>query len=176
MTNVRVVPLEERDNPRLGLIRRAVIYIPAAILLTSLLVVAILSLPGSLIAALLLAVGALAMDVEAYQSSRDLLSPGPITSRGIVRRRWKKSRILFLGRVHYLLLESRPVTDGVVDEQAPAKRRLFEIRPLTALEVDPGDELEVVHWPHTNTIVSVTRLRRASDTPLRRPSLDSDED
>lgn len=176
MANTRGVPLEERDNARFGLIRRAVIYIPAAILITSLMVVAMLNLPGSWLAAFLLAVGALAVNVEAYQSSRDLLSSGPMTSRGIVRRRWKKSRILLIGRVHYLLLESRPVADGVVDEQAPVKRRLFEVRPLTALEVDPGDELEVIHWPYTNTIVSLTRLRRASDVPLRRPSLETDED
>lgn len=167
MTNQPPPILEQRDRPRFALTVRAAIYVPAAILLTGLLVVALLSLPGSLIAVILLSLGALAVDVEAYQSVADLLSSGPITSRATVERKWKKSRMLFLGRVHYLLVSAQPLREGQMDVSVPPKNRLFEIRPLTAELLDNGDEIEVVHWPHTNSIISMTLVQRAVERSLR---------
>lgn len=167
--------LEQRDTPRSAIVRRSAIYVPAAIVLTVLLLLALLGLPGSILAVLLLGLAVFAVNVEAYQGVADLLSDGPVTSRGRVTRRWSKSRFLFFGRVHYLLVEARPVHDGAVDEDRKASHRLFEVLASTALELERGDELEVVHWPHTNAIVTLRRTRTAmqQDT-LRRdePSAD----
>lgn len=167
--------LEERDKPRFAITVRAAIYVPAAIVLTGLLLIALLNLPGSIIAAVLLLLGALAVNVEAFQSVADLLGPGPVTSHATVERKWKKSRMLFIGRVHYLLASAQPLNEGLPDSSGIPKKRLFEIQPLTAELLEPGDEIEVLHWPHTNTIVSMTLVQRAVERSLRRPSQDESE-
>ncbi|MQC17899.1 MAG: hypothetical protein DWG80_02355 [Chloroflexi bacterium] len=172
MTSGQGRVLEERDNPRFAVIRRAVIYVPAAIVLTGLLVMALLNLPGSIIAVILLSLGALAVNVEAYQSVADLLGSGPVTSAATVERKWKKSRLLFVGRIHYLMVSARPmaVSEGQAETPVPPKARLFEIKAATAELLEPGDEVEVVHWPHTNAVVSMTLVQRAVERSLpRRP-------
>lgn len=146
--------LEYRHNHRFALIRRAVIYVPGAVALTSLLVWAALGLPSTVVIVIFLSVGALAIDIEAYQSLRDL-SASPVTSRGLVQRKWSKGRFLFFGRVHYLLVSTRGVD---MPPDTKPKDRLFEVGPIAARELDLGDEVEILHWPHTNTVITLERV------------------
>jgi hypothetical protein len=62
-----------------------------------------------------------------------------------VQRSWSKARFLFFGRVHYLLM----------------KRRLFEVDPLTGLQLAPDDEIEIHHWPHSNMVITVELIQKA---------------
>lgn len=158
--------LEHRDNARYGIWRAAVIYVPSGLILTGLLGVALLNLPNSIIAAVVLGIFALPVDLEALQAVRDLLRREPVTSRGVIDRQWAKSRFMFLGRVRYLLVELRrvdPSTGAVVDPDGKKKSALFEVEELTNQQLQPGDEIEVVHWPHTNAIVSLELVSSGVD-------------
>ncbi len=150
--------LEYRDNSRFGIWRQAAIYVPSGLLLTALLVVGMQHLPNSIIAVVVLTLFTLPVNIEAIQAVRDLLRREPVTSRGVVERQWAKSRFLFLGRVRYVLANLRRVEDGRVDAGRKPKGSLFEVGELANMQLHPGDEIEVVHWPHTNMVVSLERL------------------
>ena len=158
--------LEYRDNARLGIVRQAAIYVPSGLVLTGLLAVAVMNLPNAIVAVIVLAIFSLPVDLEAIQAVRDLLRKEPVTSRGVIDRQWAKSRFMFLGRVRYLLVDLRRV-DGqggaVLDPDAKAKGTLFEVEELANHQLHPGDEIEVVHWPHTNAIVSLELLSSGVD-------------
>src|SRR5690606_38321172 len=81
--------LEYRPNHRVSLLIRAAIFVPSGLLITVLLVIAARDLPGTILIVIFLGLGALALDTEGYQTTRDLFSQ-PMTSRGRVRRQWKK--------------------------------------------------------------------------------------
>lgn len=156
--------LEHRDNARFAIWRQAAIYVPSGVLLTSLLALGILNLPNAIIAVVVLTLFALPVDIEGIQAVRDLVRREPVTSRGVVDRQWAKSRFLFLGRVRYVLAELRRVEDGQVDPGRKPSRSLFEVAELTNMQLTPGDRIEVVHWPHTNAIVSLERLPEDPDS------------
>lgn len=138
--------LEWREDHRKQVVRRALIYTPGAIVLTGLAVWAALGLWSTIIMFVIVVIAAIAIDIEAVAALRDLGSR-PMTTTGLIQRSWNKSRFLFFGRVDYLIVE----------------RRLFEISPLTAAELKRGDEVQVQHWPHSNVIVSLERLRTAEE-------------
>ena len=150
--------LEYRPNHRVSLLIRAAIFVPSGLLITVLLLIAVRDLPGTILIVIFLGLGALALDTEGYQTTRDLFSQ-PMTSRGRVRRQWKKGRFLFFGRVNYLLAEAR----DEADPDSKAKTRLFEVGEIAARELQPGDEILVTHWPHTNAIIALERTARASE-------------
>lgn len=131
--------LEQRSNSRSSVIRRAVILTPVAIVLLILLAFSITYLPRSIMAVVVLALGAIPATIEAVSAVRDLRA-APVTTRGHINRLWKKSRYLVIGRVDYALVG----------------RRLFEVEALTAMELHEGDEVIIEHWPHTNIVISLT--------------------
>lgn len=155
--------LEHRDNARFAIWRQAAIYVPSGLLLTALLVVGIVNLPNSIIAVVVLSIFSIPVDMEAISAVRDIFRSGPVTSRGVIDRQWAKARFMFLGRVRYLLVDLRRVEDGQVDRDAKPKGTLFEVGELANMQLNPGDEIEVVHWPHTNAIVSVELLSKNLD-------------
>ena len=142
------VYLEERPHHRRSLIRRAVLLTPAGIVSTALLAVALMNLPGSAFAVLILGLSSMALDVEAISALRDLRAT-PVTTEGRVTRLWAKARYLFLGRVHYMLVG----------------RSLFEIGPLAAAELKVEDEVVVTHWPHSHVIINVARKSGPASPP-----------
>src|SRR3546814_9292274 len=108
MTDVTIPPwderfLEYRPNHRTGLLVRAAIFVPGGILLTVLLALALRGLPSTIVIVVIVGLGALAVDMEAYQSVRDLTSH-PMTSRGPIERKWRKGRFPFLARANSLLV------------------------------------------------------------------------
>ncbi len=135
--------LEEHPGHHAGLVRKAIIHTPAATGALALTATALLRLlqgnAGALIGLVIVGGLAFALSFEAVAALRDLRGT-PVTTRDRVARVWSKSRVLFFGRVHYLLVE----------------RRVFEIGPVTVAELREGDEVEVVHWPHTNALVSLS--------------------
>jgi|GEM_PF-3173066 len=155
--------VEHRDNARFSIWRQAAIYVPSGLLLTALLVVGIMNLPNSIIAVVVLSIFSIPVDMEAVSAVRDLFRSGPVTSRGVIDRQWAKARFMFLGRVRYLLVDLRRVEDGQVNRDAKPKGTLFEVGELANIQLNPGDEIEVVHWPHTNAIVSLELLSKNPD-------------
>lgn len=137
--------LEQRFDHRAAVVKRAIIFVPGAVVLTGLLLLALVNLPSSIVMVVILGISALAVDVEAIAAVRDLPAE-PIASRGRIDRLWDKSRFLFFfGRVNYLLLG----------------RRLFEISTPARMELQPGDEVEIFHWPHTNIVITLERISKA---------------
>lgn len=138
--------LEYQPNHRLVVLRRVAIFVPIGALFTWLLLVAIGNLPGSIIGVVILGICALAIDYEAVHALRDLAAR-PQETRGPVQRLWTKSRVLWMGRVNYLVVE----------------KRLFEVSEITSRELRVGDEVAILHWPHTNVILTVERTAQGAD-------------
>lgn len=146
MPDLRV--LEERTDSRSTVIRRAILLVPSAAILLSLLATAVAN--QSVLAAIVLVLGGGAATVEAVAALRDLRAT-PVTTEGTVRRVWKKARFLFLGRVDYALVD----------------HHLFEVRADTAFDLREGDQVVIEHWPHTNTVISVALPPRDTPPPRR---------
>ena len=156
--------LEERPGHRAVLVRKAIIHTPAAAGALALAAIALGGLlqgnAGALIGLVIVGALAFALSFEAVAALRDLRA-APVTTRDRVARVWSKSRVLFFGRVHYLLVE----------------RRVFEIGPVTGAELRQGDEVEIVHWPHTNALVSLRLVKpqgeseRPREPRPQRPSI-----
>jgi hypothetical protein len=134
--------LERRPDHRAALLRRAAFMTPAAIVATALLFYSAQYLPQSLLPLILLALCAVAIDIEAIATLRDL-GAKPVVTRGRIDRLWKKSRYLFLGRVDYMLVG----------------RTLFEINAISATELRLGEAVVVEHYPHTAMVISLARDR-----------------
>ena len=132
--------LEQREDHRTALIRRAILLTPTAIAITALLVYSLSY--GAWIPAFVIGLCTFAVDYEAFATLRDLRSE-PMTTQGKIDRIWKKSRYLFIGRVDYMLVD----------------RLLFEISAVSAAELRPGDEVVIEHWPHTTMVISLARTR-----------------
>jgi hypothetical protein len=139
--------LEERSSTRTSVIIRAALLTPLAIVLLSLLGWSATFLPDSFLAVFVLTLGGIPAGIEAVSALRDL-NAEPTTTRGTVRRLWKKSRFLFAGRVNYMLVDGR----------------LFEINPVSAAELHEGDTVVVEHWPYTNILISLTRVPGEPET------------
>ena len=134
--------LEERPRHRAAVVRKAVIYTPPAVIAVVLTGVALDSivrgdttLPVGLI---IFGLFALSFSYQSIAALRDLRA-APVTTRGPVRRVWTRSRLLFIGRIRYLLVANR----------------VFEIGPVAHVELQGGETVEIVHWPHTNAIVTL---------------------
>lgn len=166
--------LEYRANSRLGLARQALIYGPIGVFIAGLLVVAVGALPNSIIGVVILLLFGIPVMIVGYQAVADLAGRRPITSRGVIDRQFSKGRFLIFGRVNYLLADMRRVKGGAVVREGKPHRRLFEIGSEANDRLSPGDEIEVVHWPHTNHIVSLEKI--ASGLPTDGPDRDRTPD
>jgi hypothetical protein len=143
---------EETSLARRRLVRDAVIYTPICVAVLVAWVVVLAGVVrqgggGSIFLLLLLTLVALLVGFRSVQSLRDLRST-PLTSEGEVRRKWRRAELL-LFPAYYLYLN----------------RNVFKIPPLAYHQVQPGDFVALQHYPHTSTVVSVTRLRRGEMKP-----------
>ncbi len=138
--------IEERHGHRSVIVRSAIFYTPLAIVSGALFLVAAYNLLTGGLAALIptifLGILGFATIFEAQANLRDLRSE-PTVTRGPVMRSWNKGRFLIIGRVHYLLVE----------------QRVFEVNPISAAEVEEGRYVEITHWPHSNTLITLYRSR-----------------
>ena len=86
---------------------------------------------------------ALLFAYQVAQSVRDLFS-GVVETTGIVERRWSRNDF-FLFHSSYIFVQ----------------RSVFRLEPEQFIEVDLGDSVRVVHFPHTSTVESVEVVSRA---------------
>lgn len=145
--------IEERRGHRGVLKRAALLYTPGAIVAIGVTSVSVWSLiQGSyaaIFAGFIVGAVAFALTVQATTAIRDLRSE-PTFTRGEVRRSWSKGNVLIFFRSHYLRVE----------------RTFFVVSPVVSMAVQPGDIVEVHHWPHTGNVIRVCLLRgEDADTP-----------
>jgi hypothetical protein len=141
--------IEERHGHRFAVVRSAIFYTPLAAISSALLAVSAFNLLtgniGALVPAIFLGILAFATVFEAQANLRDLRA-SPVTTTGMVSRSWSKGRFLFIGRVHYLLVNGD----------------VFEVNPVSAAEIAEGQTVEIEHWPHTHTVIT---MHRPAQTP-----------
>jgi len=96
---------------------------------------------GAIFPLIFLGIISFAVLYEFVSSVRDLRSV-PAETTGEIKRMWKKSRFLLLGRQDYLLLD----------------RKIFEIKTTTAMMLDVGDKISILHWPKTLKIIKLEKV------------------
>lgn len=104
---------------------------------------------GRIVAVVLVSFVAMLIGYQVLQSVRDLFS-GLIETTGVVERRWNRSD-LFLFRNTYIFVE----------------RNVFRLAPEEAIDVQLGDTVRVVHFPHTSTVerIEVVATGDAEERP-----------
>lgn len=146
--------LEEHHGHRATLVRKAVIHTPTAtlawVLALSLLGGLLQGNLGVIVGLVIVGVVAFALSFEAIAALRDLRTE-PVTTHGAVQRLWTKGRVFFLGRVNYLFVQGR----------------VFEVTAPTYAGLAEDDTVEVVHWPHTNILVTVSLMQQAGGAAQR---------
>lgn len=145
--------IEERAPDRHLIVRNVVIYGPVSAVILTLLFLAAGALfsgrVGAILPAFVLAIVAFAVVYELVAALRDLRAE-PVSVEGECARIWKKSKFMFFGRQDYLLID----------------RKVFEIGPLAATELEEGQKVSILHWPHTMRVITLERIRE--EQPRRR--------
>ncbi|MSQ42083.1 MAG: hypothetical protein EXR65_03490 [Dehalococcoidia bacterium] len=139
--------IDQREGHRAMVVRKVIFHAPAALVMLAFTVTAVGGLLAGNLGALigLVIAGGLTVMLghEAVAALRDLRS-STITTRGRVARAWTTSRAAMFGREHHVLVEGR----------------VFEVHLTSEDAVRLGDTVEVVHWPHSNVLVSMHLIER----------------
>lgn len=144
--------LEEHSESRRLLARKLLLHAPLALAFGAIagaaLYYALTSSLGALVGAAIFGLPAFAFGYEAVTAARDLRAR-PMTTRGPIARMWNKGTILWMTRAYYLLVDL-PSSGDQEREQ-----RFFVISHEAYLQLEEGRTVEVQHWPHTNTVISI---------------------
>lgn len=141
------VGVERRESQaKRAAARTAAIFAPfflAALAGTIALVVSMAREPGGgpVVGLVVLAIITLLTGHQTIQPLRDALEREPRLLEGKVSRAWSRAD-LFLFRSYYVLVE----------------RQVFRIEPEDFFQIDEGDRLRVLYYPHANTVEQVERL------------------
>ena len=140
---------QPEDRARRVIVRKAVVYTPLALVFAAVTAVALFyaltNSLGALVGALIFGLPAYALGYEAWSALRDLRA-APILTRGVVTRMWNKGTVLWMTRAYYLVVEVHG---------AQRQQLFFVISPEAYLQLEDGRSVEVRHWPHTNTVLSL---------------------
>lgn len=145
--------IEERPPDRRLIMRNVVIYGPTSLVVGALFLLSLGALlsgnAGAVLPGFILAIISFAVLYELIAALRDLRKE-PVTTEGTADRIWKKSKFLIFGRQDYLLVD----------------RKVFEVGPIAATELQEGHHVSIKHWPHTMRVVTIERIR--DEKPARR--------
>jgi hypothetical protein len=146
--------LEENLDSRQSLKRQAFFRVPLGLLVFGLFGVSFASFLGGSYGAvfpgIVLAILSWAFVVEAMSALRDLRAE-PVTTTGKVRRVWSRGSLLWFFRSHYVYVD----------------KIVFSVDAVTGLSVQPGDTVEVEHWPHTKTVIRFRLVEQAASRTQR---------
>jgi hypothetical protein len=78
-----------------------------------------------------------------------------VVTRGILERAWDKGTVLWMTRSYYAL-----VTTPRADGREGRDKHVFVISQEAYLQLEEGSHIEVEHWPHTNTVVRLSKVER----------------
>ena len=101
---------------------------------------------GRIVGLVLVGSVAALLGYQVVQSVRDLFA-SPVETTGLVERLWSRNDF-FLFRNTYVFVE----------------RNVFRLEPEQALEVELGDTVRVVHYPHTSTVERIEVVSRAGQS------------
>jgi hypothetical protein len=102
---------------------------------------------GGIFLLFLLAIVVFLAGFQSIQSLRDLRSV-PVTTEGPVVRKWRRAEFL-LFPAHYFYVN----------------RNVFRVPALLYREIQEGDTVAIIHYPHTATVAEVRRVRRRDAPP-----------
>ncbi len=105
---------------------------------------------GRTVAMVLVGSVTLLLAYQVVQSVRDLFSR-LVETNGLVERRWSRNDF-FLFRSSYVFVE----------------RNVYRLTPEQFLDVDLGDRVRIVHYPHTGAVESVEVIERAGGDQERK--------
>ncbi|HEY8490489.1 MAG TPA: hypothetical protein VIO14_05810 [Dehalococcoidia bacterium] len=123
---------------RRSLVLNAAVFTPLFVL--ALAGVALALLTGAWVLLVIAAFVAFLFGYQGIQSLRDL-GAEPVTLTGQVARRWSRADFIVFRQGYYIMVQ----------------RQVFRIPAEEYLDLDPGDVVEVTYFPHTNTVVRLTR-------------------
>ena len=159
--------LEERGARRHLLLRKLLIHGPLALAFGAVSAAAFYyaftNSLGALVGAAIFGLPAFAFGYEALTAARDLRSR-PMMTRGRIARMWNKGTILWMTRAYYLLVDL-PVAAG-----AKPRQRFFVISHESYLQLEEGRTVELEHWPHTNTVLSLALVESSRSARSTRPN------
>lgn len=98
---------------------------------------------GRVVGLVLVGSVALLLAYQVLQSVRDLFSR-PVETTGLVERRWSRADF-FLFRNSYIFVG----------------RDVFRLAPEEFVQVDLGDTVRILHYPHTSTVEAIEVVQRA---------------
>lgn len=154
------------ERARRSIVRKALAFTPAALLFLSGTLLALYNVltgsAGALVGVIVLGLPAFALTYEAVAAVRDLRSE-PRVTRGVIARMWNKGTVLWMTRAYYLLVESPGASSS-------REQHFFVISPDAYLQLSDGRTVEVRHWPHTNTVVSLGLIESTPSARSRRQS------
>ena len=141
-----------RRSARAGVLRSALLFAPflAVTLVALAFIICETSAEGAssgrIAGMVLVTMVAFLLAYQVVQSIRDLLSQ-PVETTGPVDRRWSRSDF-FLFRNSYIFVE----------------KNVFRLEPEEFIEVDLGDTVRIVHYPHTSAVESIEVVERAGQS------------
>ena len=101
---------------------------------------------GRIVGLVLVGSAALLFGYQVVQSLRDLFSR-PVETTGLVEKRWSRSDF-FLFRSTYIFVQ----------------KNVFRLPPEQLLEIERGDVVRVVHYPHTGTVETIERVKQPAQS------------
>lgn len=158
---------QPEGRARRTIVRKAFAFAPIAALFLAATLFALYNMltssAGAVVGVVVFGLPAFALTYEAVAALRDLRSQ-PRVTRGVIARMWNKGTVLWMTRAYYLLVESAGTSSG-------REQHFFVISPEAYLQLSDGRTVEVRHWPHTNTVVSLGVVESSSETRARRSSI-----
>ena len=129
-----------RPSAWASILRGALLFVPFLVVSLGVLVLLVQQIAtegasgGRIVAVVLDGFVAMLIGYQVLQSVRDLFSR-LVETTGVVERRWDRSDLFFF-RNTYIFVE----------------RNVFRLAPEEAIDVQLGDTVRVVHFPHTSTV------------------------
>jgi hypothetical protein len=128
-------------------LRSALLYTPVSVLLLAALGLGIRDLAmepdgGAVALVVIVSLLALLTGYQSVQALRDLVAQ-PMETQGVIDRKWRRTD-LFFWHNHYILVS----------------RHVFRVEPEDFVELEVDDTVSIIHYPHTETVESVTPLER----------------
>jgi hypothetical protein len=102
---------------------------------------------GRIVGLVLVGSVALLLGYQVVQSIRDLMS-GTVETTGEVVRSWTRND-MFLFRNSYVFVD----------------RNVYRVPPEQDMELSPGDQVRIVHTPHTGAVETIEKVEEAPDPP-----------
>ncbi len=137
------------SSARAAVLRSALLFTPfLAVVLVALVFIARETVnegtsAGRVVGLVLVGSVALLLAYQVVQSVRDLFAQ-PVETTGLVERRWSRADF-FLFRNSYIFVG----------------RDVFRLEPEEFVQVDLGDTVRVLHYPHTSTVEAIEVVQRA---------------